>query len=628
MTNFKAVQTRGLRIKRVLRNVLAWLVIIWGGVRRALPWLLVASGITILAHNCGWLRGFEATSLDTFVRLNPVSAEHVYIVGISNSDYQNMFAGKSPLDPAKLVDLIKAAESGEPEVIVVDLNTSDPAFGTVRLGQSRTKVIWACGATPVYSDDPFEPDRSGGQELAGKPLFRTGRILGSDRNPTDALWGIAIFPQDPDGLVRRYCREVSVLEGGSREPTLAPTLNWAAVKAMGGAQENGGGQRDQEMILRLSADRQFLPRICASDLLSIDKGQGWKKAVKGKIVVIGAYYDAAHDRHHTCVGRMPGVELQAQAIESDLKHGGIRPVSPVVLCVAQIVVSVLVVAINCCYSDGWRPLVGFLAIPVAAFISSLVLSSSLYLWVDFVPVLFAVQMQYLFEHIKKVQQGKQDLAIAADRGAEEERSRLASDLHDDTQNRLFHVQVSLEPLLVIPGHGASVRNAQNTVREVGNNLEKIVNNLYPGRLEADGLCAELDQLAENLRERGIATKVQDNTDMLANRLDKDSQLRLFRIVEESVNNIIKHSQATRCEITMRLESRSFVLCIIDNGIGIGGPAKPYTGRGLNGMRTRAKLLGGTIQWDSVQEAAPRGTKVRVEMICPRKLYQKTSGSRS
>lgn len=595
---------------------------LWRTVLRALPSILIVSLITTQLHNCGFLRPFENTALDTLIRIYPVSAKHVFVVGICNSDYERIFAGESPLDPEKISQLLDAVAAGEPKAIVVDLDTSDPRFAKVRMPHSPVNIIWACRAASASSQGLYDSDTITG----ASSVPRMAKVLGQDQNQLQALWGVANLPQDSDGVIRHYSRYVEILNPASLRIELAPTLSWKAVQVFRNNFEPGSAPGNAPMVLCSAGSSGYVPRISAGDLLSTYQGQGWKDIAKGKIVLVGGYYDAARDSYATPTGKLSGVELHAQAIESELIRGGIHEVSPAILFAAQVLASLLFVAISAFFASGWPPLIGLLAIPIAAFLFSLVAFSSLYMWADFVPVLCTVQLQQLVEHVKNVRRSnlelkranadleatRLELARAIDRGAERERKRLAHEIHDDTLGQLFQVSVSLQPLAGSSETGSIAEKALDTVRKAQQSLRNSLINLYPPVLDRYGLCGAIEDLISRVKDK-IEIHLSGCTTMPADALDKETQLALYRITQESVNNVIKHAKATAVRIELQLRNSQLVLSVTDNGKGMSSDGGRSDSFGIGGMRNKAMLIGADIRWISPPPDFPGGTEMRLTM---------------
>ena len=94
-------------------------------------------------------------------------------------------------------------------------------------------------------------------------------------------------------------------------------------------------------------------------------------------------------------------------------------------------------------------------------------------------------------------------------------------------------------------------------------------------------------------------------------LSAATEVAAYRIVEESVANVVKHAQATRVDVSMRLVGQSLEICVVDNGVGIRTPSGG-SGMGLQSIRERATELGGTV----VIESGPGGSGTGVRVALP------------
>ena len=198
---------------------------------------------------------------------------------------------------------------------------------------------------------------------------------------------------------------------------------------------------------------------------------------------------------------------------------------------------------------------------------------------------------------------------------ESERQRIARDLHDETGQALTAIGMGLRGL---SGKlGARNKDALNTLHTLETltadslkELQRLMTDLRPSHLDDLGLSAAL---------RWYSTKIQEHSSLHVRvdihgeecNLDDAVKITIFRIIQESLNNIIKHSQATNVNIHLRYEARNVRISVFDNGIGFDRDQvqQRRTSRpslGLAGMEERAALLGGTV---TVQSRPGYGTEV-------------------
>ncbi len=600
---------------------------LWRCIICALPLVVVISLLTLQVHHLGWLNPLETTMLDTLVRLNPMGARHVFVVKITDSDYHDIFSSHSPLTSQKLQTVLIAILSGKPKVVVVDIDTSDASFRTLKLPSTQSTIVWARSLKPAQTDGNVQNLPARGKQ-GGDHSQTLSLVLGGAKLSNTSAAGVATLPEDTDGIVRHYYRLVALPQVPSRTGTMSAldTLPWAAVRAYQNGKKLTGGVPYDEYLIAFSGGPDYTPHISAGDLLSVWQGSGWEKLVSGKVVLLGGSYEVAHDSYMTPSGRMAGVDLIAQSIESELQRGGISRLNDMALLCAQLFATAVLVFLNWRFGGYIVSIVGFLVIPALGLLASLIAFSSFALWVDFVPVLFSVQLYFLYLHVRRVQQKNIDLtsinkeltqtkhalALAINRGAEAERRRLAQELHDGTLGQLFQVSVAVSRL-VQEGKDDAASQALEKVRCTMSDIRRIMQNLYPRVLEKYGLVSAIRDLASSSNSSSIHMDfVNDGAERLDG-LDKDSQLLIYRIVQEALNNVEKHSQATEARIVLGSAGRKLLVSVADNGKGIAQPVHNLQCYGVEGIKDKVAILQATINWVSPPDCYPNGTQICLEI---------------
>jgi two-component system, NarL family, sensor histidine kinase DevS len=182
--------------------------------------------------------------------------------------------------------------------------------------------------------------------------------------------------------------------------------------------------------------------------------------------------------------------------------------------------------------------------------------------------------------------------------AEKERGRWARELHDDALQGLAAIRISLATALQSTGEDRSElveRAAEATVARLEdqiNELNRLINDLRPAALERLGLAGALQALAEECSARGdipVEAKVE-----IATEPSKEEERLIYRLVQEALNNVLKHAAASRVEMTADEDAGAVRILVSDDGAGF-DPAASTKGRGLTGMRERIELLGGEIE---------------------------------
>lgn len=200
---------------------------------------------------------------------------------------------------------------------------------------------------------------------------------------------------------------------------------------------------------------------------------------------------------------------------------------------------------------------------------------------------------------------------------EEERARIAGDLHDTTVQTLMAIGRRLRSLagdLADPGalSGELAELADAALAEA-DEVRRLSRNLRPSALDHLGLVPALEGLAEGLRADGVAVTVTARGD--AALLGERARIGLFRIAQEALTNARRHSGARAVTLELAVDDAGARLTVRDDGRGfeagrVDGPVGSAGGLGLAGMRERATLLGGTL---ALSSARGEGTEVRVRV---------------
>lgn len=200
---------------------------------------------------------------------------------------------------------------------------------------------------------------------------------------------------------------------------------------------------------------------------------------------------------------------------------------------------------------------------------------------------------------------------------EEERSRVARELHDGISQILVGVRYALDNARrrMERGDATAQQPLEKGIDHLGeaiSEVRRISRDLRPGVLDDLGLGPALKTLTDDFADRtGIATDFQ--TVVFRNRLDQDAKIALYRIAQEALTNIERHSGATQVSIDLRGHKRGATLRISDNGRGL--PSKdsqPGAGLGLRNMQERMEQLDGTLRVLSSRSA--RGGTVIEAMV--------------
>jgi PAS domain S-box-containing protein len=200
------------------------------------------------------------------------------------------------------------------------------------------------------------------------------------------------------------------------------------------------------------------------------------------------------------------------------------------------------------------------------------------------------------EALKRSQELLRELTAHQDRVKEEERRRIAREIHDELGQTLLalRIDVSMLEARTAKGHprlNEKVRGALNHIDATVKTIRTIINNLRPAVLDL-GLAAAFEwQVAEFRRRSGITCNLVMDEDEL--NVDDTRATTLFRILQESLTNVIRHSKATRVVIELNKDGDKLVMKITDNGVGIyPGSRKGGNSFGLVGVEERIHALNG------------------------------------
>jgi len=202
---------------------------------------------------------------------------------------------------------------------------------------------------------------------------------------------------------------------------------------------------------------------------------------------------------------------------------------------------------------------------------------------------------------------------------EAERGRVALELHDDITQLLCAVLFRSQALAdkISARDGPAKKEAMKLREMLGQTakeVERISSNLRPSVLDQLGLVAVLrDTSTEFAHRTGVPVKLA--CVQLTARLPADTELALYRILQEALKNVEKHARARHVAVRLTQQGSFIQLAVTDDGIGFDHPVrqKGKGGLGLLGMRERATYVGGTLKVSSVRRA---GTEIEVRIPLP------------
>lgn len=201
---------------------------------------------------------------------------------------------------------------------------------------------------------------------------------------------------------------------------------------------------------------------------------------------------------------------------------------------------------------------------------------------------------------------------------ETERRRIAAELHDSLgQNLLIIKNRALIGTSKIANSDAALRQFDEISSTASHAIEEvraIAHNLHPYQLERLGLTAALESVVEKIADAS-AIRFSWEIDPVDRLFSPADEINIYRIAQESLNNVVRHSDATEARVSVKRDGQNLYLRIEDNGRGFvphaaSGESKTTSGLGLQGIVERARMLGGSA---SIESAPDAGTKIFISL---------------
>lgn len=219
------------------------------------------------------------------------------------------------------------------------------------------------------------------------------------------------------------------------------------------------------------------------------------------------------------------------------------------------------------------------------------------------------QLNEMAQELERLLETRRELAVV------EERNRFARELHDSAKQQAFAAAAQISGVRALFRRDPSAAEAhlietEHIIDQLRQELTNLIFELQPAMLENQGLAQALDNYAiEWSRQNSIAAEVR-----LANErpLPIEIEQALFRIVQEALANVARHSKAGKVEIDLRFNLDHLILTLSDDGQGFEPKSSP-TGFGLRSMNQRAESLGGNFTIDAVPG---RGTTLTCRILIP------------
>jgi signal transduction histidine kinase len=193
---------------------------------------------------------------------------------------------------------------------------------------------------------------------------------------------------------------------------------------------------------------------------------------------------------------------------------------------------------------------------------------------------------------------------------EQERARIGRELHDDINQRLAMLSLELDRLPETPAQiHRRTQELRKELREISDDVQALSHDLHSSKMEYLGVVAGMKSWCKEFAERHNF-EIDFRSDVSTS-LPRELGLSLFRVIQEALQNVVKHSGARRASVQLREDSIEIRLIISDPGRGFNvEDALESKGLGLTSMRERVRLVNGTI---SIESRPMSGTTIDVHV---------------
>lgn len=194
---------------------------------------------------------------------------------------------------------------------------------------------------------------------------------------------------------------------------------------------------------------------------------------------------------------------------------------------------------------------------------------------------------------KELAQARESMQVRA----EEERQRIAEDLHDETLPALSAVARMADRLAGDLDDNPVPRQMREKLDQAVIEMRRVINDLHPSVLETMGFKSALENLLSILtRDHNMEGEFVDGDGNDDYQITNFTKLQLYRIVQEALNNVGKHSKASVVELKIEKVDQNLIIAVSDNGRGIDPKLIRKDSHGLLNIRQRAQLIGAQVEW--------------------------------
>jgi signal transduction histidine kinase len=230
---------------------------------------------------------------------------------------------------------------------------------------------------------------------------------------------------------------------------------------------------------------------------------------------------------------------------------------------------------------------------------------------------YAIERKHAEEALKKSEKARRLLSSRILTAQEEERKRIARDLHDSTCQTLGLIKMTCEKALAQMDRKAPAAETLETllpsIPEAIEDIRRIIQDLRPPTLDDFGLLMTITWFCREFEETYPGIQIVEKVGLSEADIPDPLKVIIYRVLQEAMNNIAKHSKANLVSVYLHKRNGDMELTIEDNGIGFDPKSNPMEnpsskGIGLGSMRERVELSGGTF---SLESSPGSGTRIRV-----------------
>lgn len=212
--------------------------------------------------------------------------------------------------------------------------------------------------------------------------------------------------------------------------------------------------------------------------------------------------------------------------------------------------------------------------------------------------------------LKLIEQENENAMLKAIMNSEEqERRNISSTLHDSVAAKLGAAKMSMQsiPFLAEERKSEQLEKTAQLISNIHQDIRNLAHHLLPVTLEKEGLVSAIAEFVSEINQLHLIEIKIDNHLSSDFNLPSRNELVLYRIVQELINNIVKHSQATEATVFLSYTNQQLVIQVSDNGIGFSASQE---NQGLYSIRERITTIGGTLTINSEQS---KGSIVQVKV---------------